>query len=174
MVYLRECTGAYVMLSTVFGVAGIGLGIAGGLESMGAEKNVAKTEAEIVGYEKQAESQRRQAMELSAQRSSLEVTRNAQRARSMALENATTQGAQFGSGLQGGYGSISGQSGTNLLGISQNLQIGRNIFDINAEISDARITEAKYKGQEAEGAGLMSLGKSVLGLGSLPLFGGGK
>jgi len=40
-----------------------------------------------------------------------------QRARSLALSTATNQGAQFGTGLQGGYGQISGESGTNMLGI---------------------------------------------------------
>jgi hypothetical protein len=52
---------------------------------------------------------------------------------------ATGAGAQFGSGLQGAYGQISGQSGVNLLGIRQNLELGRNIFDINAGISQQQI-----------------------------------
>jgi len=38
---------------------------------------------------------------------------------------ATSQGAQFGSGLQGGLAAAEDQGGVNALGISQNLGIGR-------------------------------------------------
>jgi hypothetical protein len=89
----------------------------------------------IVGYEQQIEGQRMQAMNLDARRRSLEVLRNQQRARAVALTNANAQGAARGSGLQGGYGQIAGQTGVNMLGISQNLQIGQNIFGLNNQIT---------------------------------------
>lgn len=91
--------------------------------------------------------QRRQAMELDASRKQKEVIRNQQRARSLALTTATAQGASRGSGLQGGYGQISGQSGVNALGIQQNLQIGRNIFDYNYQISQNRIAASELETQ---------------------------
>lgn len=93
---------------------------------------------QITAYERQVEGQRQQAMELDARRRSLEVLRNQQRARAVALTNANAQGAARGSGLQGGYGQIAGQSGVNLLGISQNLQIGQNIFGLNNQITDQK------------------------------------
>jgi hypothetical protein len=162
------------MLTTAFGVIGLGTELGGGLMAMGAQKEAAEASRGITQLEMQADQQRRQAMELSAQRSSLEVTRNAQRARSLGTENAVVGGSQLGSGLQGGLSQIQGQATTNQLGISQNLQIGRNIFDINQDIGAARIAESNAKSKEAEGMGIMSLGKGIMGLGSLPLFGGGK
>lgn len=108
---------------------------------------------EIVGYERQAEAQRRQAMEMDARRRQTEIIRNQQRARSLGLAAATSQGASRGTGLQGGYGQISGQTGTDILGVQQNLQIGRNIFDINANITNQRLAasdlETLYAQQRA-------------------------
>ncbi len=146
---------------------GTGLQVIGGLNAMHAQKEEAEASKGITMLEMKADQQRRQAMELSAQRSSLEVTRNAQRARSMGLENATVSGAQFGSGLQGGLAQVQGQATTNQLGISQNLQIGRNIFDINMDISAARIAEANAKGKEATALGISSFGSSISKLGSM-------
>src|SRR5690349_12770116 len=96
-----------------------------------AAQNVA-TKA-ITGLEQQTEAQRFAAMELDARRQSLEAIRQGQRARALGLTAATQQGAGFGSGLQGGYGQISGQTNQNLLGVGQNLEIGRNIFGINSQ-----------------------------------------
>lgn len=90
----------------------------------------------IVGEQREIEATKRQAMEVDARRQQLEIIRNQQRGRALGLTTATSQGAQRGSGLQGGYGQISGQTGVNLLGVQQNLQAGRAIFDSNAAISD--------------------------------------
>lgn len=90
----------------------------------------------IVGEQKEIEATKRQAMEVDARRQQLEIIRNQQRGRALGLTTATAQGASRGSGLQGGYGQISGQTGVNLLGVQQNLQAGRNIFDSNAAITD--------------------------------------
>lgn len=95
----------------------------------------------IIGNEQAVEAQKAQAMELDARRQQLETIRNQQRGRALALTNATAQGASKGSGLQGGYGQVSGQTGVNELGIQQNLQIGENIFGLNTAISNSRIAE---------------------------------
>jgi hypothetical protein len=81
-------------------------------------------------------------MEVDARRQQLEIIRNQQRSRALALTNATAQGASKGSGLQGGYGQISGQSTTNLLGTQQALQTGENVFDANASISASNVQMA--------------------------------
>jgi hypothetical protein len=90
----------------------------------------------IVGEQREIEATKRQAMEVDARRQQLEIIRNQQRGRALGLTTATSQGAGKGSGLQGGYGQISGQTGVNLLGVQQNLQAGRDIFDSNSSISD--------------------------------------
>lgn len=97
---------------------------------------------DIIAGGRNIEEQKQKAMELDARRQQLEVIRNQQRGRALALTTATSQGASRGSGLQGGYGQISGQTGVNLLGIQQNLDIGRNIFGINQGISDSRVAQA--------------------------------
>jgi len=90
----------------------------------------------IVSQQRDIEATKRQAMEVDARRQQLEIIRNQQRGRALGLTTATSQGASKGSGLQGGYGQISGQTGVNLLGVQQNLQAGRAIFDANSNISD--------------------------------------
>lgn len=108
------------------------------LSVQGAERSQAINK-EILGLERRVERQRFQAMNLDARRRSLEILRLQQRARSQALSVATAQGAGQGSGLQGAYGGISGQTGVNYLGVQQNLQIGRNIFGLNSQITDQRV-----------------------------------
>jgi len=90
----------------------------------------------IVAQQKNIEATKRQAMEVDARRQQLEIIRNQQRGRALGLTTATSQGASKGSGLQGGYGQISGQTGVNLLGVQQNLQAGRQVFDANAAITN--------------------------------------
>jgi hypothetical protein len=140
-----------------------GMQLYGGMQAAKTQAAISAHSMNIAAYEKQADYQRRQAMELDSQRKSMEVLRNAQRARSLATQAAVGQGAQFGSGLQGGYGQISGQSGYNLLGINQNTKIGENLFDINANISDEKIKIAQLGGDLAKYQGLSSLGKSLGG-----------
>lgn len=145
-------------------IAGFGLGVYGSLGAAGASKQEAQISKQIAGLEIQADQQRKTAMEISARRMQTESVRNAQRARSMALQNATTQGAQFGSGLQGGYGSIEGQSAFNQLGVSQNLQIGENLFGINQQIDVQKMAMADAKSTESTDMAIGGLGK---GLGSV-------
>lgn len=125
-----------------------------------------RVQGEISKLELQAEAQRRQQMELGSRRQSLELFRGAQRARALALTNATSQGASQGSGLQGGYGQISGDAYNNALGINQNLQIGRNIFDINAQISPlkAQLTSstASYQTAASTAQGIGNIGGSLM------------
>lgn len=130
-----------------------------------------------IQYEQANENTRRNFMEISARRQQLENFRNFQRQRATALENATTQGASQGSGLQGGYAQVRGQSEWNALGINQGLYMGRSIFDTNAMISQSKIAQAnasllmqqgqltQQRGQMKlqEGSDQMSLGMSFIG-----------
>lgn len=91
--------------------------------------------------EQKIQAQNAQAMELNARRQQLEVIRNQQRNRALALATGVNNGgsATRSSALQGAYGQASGQSGVNLLGIQQNLQIGENIYGLNQGISNNQI-----------------------------------
>lgn len=145
-------------------IAAIGVGVSayGTVAQMGAAKDQAAAQQRQVEGEMRAEEIRRRAMELEARRRQIEIVRTQQRARSMALATSTAQNASLGSGLQGGYGQISGQSGWNSLGVSQNLGFGQQLFGINQDISQARIGMAQAGSQAAFGAGLSSLGGSLV------------
>lgn len=135
------------MLELALAAGGIALQAFGSKEASDASSKYYQGEQNIAGLEMKVNDQRKAAMEVDARRRQLEVVRNNQRARSMAQTTATNQGAQFGTGLQGAYGGISGQSETNLLGVNQNLEIGRNIFGLDTQISQQRIANAGYESQ---------------------------
>lgn len=120
----------------------------------GLEKDNAQQELNI-------NNEKRKAMEIDARRRNLEIVRNNQKARSLAQTSATASGAQFGSGLQGAYGGIAGQSETNLLGVNQNLEIGRNIFGFDTKISQNRIADAGYQSDMNSGQGMSQLGGAI-------------
>jgi hypothetical protein len=123
-------------------------------------------EQQKFGLEKQVNQQRQQAMELSARRQQLEVFRNTQRARAQGLNAATNQGAQFGSGLQGGQAESASQGLFNAQGINQNLQIGQNIFGLDNQItginSQQSTLKARYQSQQAQDQAWQSLGGSLM------------
>jgi hypothetical protein len=127
----------------------------------GAKEQAAAQQAQIAA-EQQAEKIRMQAMRLDARRRRLEVVRTQQRTRANALAMGTAQGSSQGSGLQGAYGAIAGQSGVNLLGINQNAQLGENMFDANKMLSAARMDYAKAGETVALGQGISSIGNTLL------------
>lgn len=105
--------------------------------------------------QKQEEALREQQMNLDAMRQRREVVKNAAMARATALANASSQGAQFGSGLQGGYGEIAGQAGQQMQAVNQNQEIGAGIFAANRRYYTASVfTDI--------GSGLYSLGGSMI------------
>lgn len=136
--------------------------VAGTAMQISGANSASKAQQQVIAGERAAEAQRQKAMELDAKRRQLEIVRQSQRARAMATSTANNQGALFGSGLQGGYGQIAGQTGTNLLGVQQNLQIGRDIFGINAGISSAKMDLASAQSFSAMGQGISSLGGAAL------------
>jgi hypothetical protein len=135
----------------------------GSYESYEGAKQEATASQAITGLQQQQNQVRQQQMDLTAQRSQMETLRNNQRARSMALNSATSQGAQFGSGLSGGYGQISGQTGTNLLNTSQNEALGTQMFGLDAQISQQKIAQSKAGTQVALGQGISALGGGISG-----------
>lgn len=148
-------------ISAGLGILGLGLSIFGGAKSSSDSKQLYQIQSQETGLEQDVNSQRQQAMVLSAQRQQLQNIRNTQLARSMALNSATGQGAQFGSGLQGGYGQISGQSGVNGLGVSQNLEIGQNIFGLDSQISGLKQQASGVQSNIATDQAISSLGGSI-------------
>lgn len=139
-------------------------------EAEEAKRRSAAASQAIAGFQIDQNEVRRNAMELSSRRQQTENIRNAQLQRSMALTAATAQGAQFGSGLGGGIGQISGQANWNALGISQNLEFGQKMFDIDNLINNQKMIQAQAgadiagaQGDAATWQGISSFGGNMLG-----------
>ena len=144
---------------------GLGLEIYGGIEGSRIDKQKAEAEMQQAAVEKQLNNVKRAAMETQNRRLQIEQVRRGQVARSMALETGAAQGAQFGSAEGGAIGSIGGQIGSNILGMSQSLQFGEKTFDLQDQISDIKMTEAKLGGEAAGWAGLGSIGGGLMSIG---------
>lgn len=139
------------------GVAAVGVGI-----QMKGARDAEKAGQKAQAASQQAESERKRQMELDARRRQREVIRQQVGARSLALANATSQGAGGGSGLQGGYSQIAGRTGVNMTGIDQNLEIGRNIFDANSAYSFAQGDIRSAQAYSGFGQSLFSLGGGMV------------
>lgn len=147
----------------IAGAAGLGMSIFGGSEKVEIAKKQAAIQQQMTQTELQQDAVRRKAMELSARRQQMEVLRHAQRARSMALASATNQGAAQGSGLQGGYGQIRGAAEWNMGGIQQNLDFGRQMFDLNAVLSQQKMRMAALGGDAATAQAWSGMGSTLMG-----------
>lgn len=150
-------------MEPISALLGLGLSIFGTVGSMNAAGEQNKEQQKQIGLQQQLEGQRHQQMVLNSERQSMEAFRTQQRMRAMGLEAATQQGAAQGSGLQGAYGQVRGQSGVNQLGISQNEQIGENMFGINSQISSNKISMAETQQKSQMYGGISSIGGSIFG-----------
>jgi cell division protein FtsL len=147
------------------GISAVGLGMKlyGGFSAADDQKAIAESEKKIAGLEQNVNAQKQQAMELSARRQQMEIFRNTQRARAQGLQAAVSQGAQYGSGMPGGQAATLNQGLFNALGVTQNLEFGRNIFGIDSQISSEKMKISDEKSQLAEDQGWSNLGSSLMG-----------
>jgi hypothetical protein len=149
-------------ISSIIGAIGLGTQIIGGIMGSSASSEAAGIQKQIAIQERLANEQRHKQMVLNSRRQQLEIVRNSQRARALALNNAVNQGAQFGSGLPGGQGQITSQEGNNLLSNYQNTQIGQNLFGIDSTISDYKMQLGQTQSDMATAQGIQSLGGALL------------
>lgn len=169
-------------LSLALGSIGLGLQIFGGFGAAHNAKQASYYNKQIAAEEMKLNQVKQQKMELEGRRMQLESVRNNQKARALAEASAVNQGAQFGSGLQGGLGEIQGNTLTNMEGVNFGLQFGRQMAGINDTISGYKQQLADVQSEQAANQGLMSLGGSLMKAGPLVgplgqgfgnLFGGG-
>jgi hypothetical protein len=152
------------------GALEVGGALYGAIEGSRFAKQKAEEEKQIALLERQADEQRRSAMEIQARRGMLQNVRNAQQAQANALSSAVGGGAQFSSSAQSGQRQAGAEAAYGNLGISQNLQIGEKLFDINSQISDAKISEADIESKQATALGIggafTNIGRAVMGFGA--------
>ena len=149
-------------ISLAISAVGLGMQIFGGIaasDNAHAQAAVAQDEAT---QEMGINNAKQAAMELNGRRSQIENIRNNQRARAQATQAATTQGAQFGSGLQGGLDDIQNQTTFNIQGVNDALSTGRTINAYNQNISYDKMKMAALGGQAATDQGIASLGGAVI------------
>ena len=147
-------------LGTAIAIAGLALGAYGTYQQYQSSQKQAGFQAQAISEQRRAEEQRRRSMELDATRRRRELIRRAIAARSSSVNIAANQGAaQPGSSaIPGAFGGIQGRTGVDILGVTQNREIGRSIFDANAGSSYAYQQAAIAGGDAAFGSGLRSLG----------------
>jgi hypothetical protein len=153
------------------GVLSLGGSIYGAIAGSEQANKINQDYTAIAQTNAQENALRRTQMEIQSRRQETQNIRQTQLARSMALSNATSQGAQFGSGLQGGLASISGQSNVNTQSINQNLQAGETMFDLQ----DLQSAQQKWLSADQAGTqgiqGMTSMfggiGKSLGNIGQL-------
>lgn len=144
------------------GLLGLGLSAFGTASGVSAAQQSAQAGMNIAGLEQKVNDQRQLAMQITARRQQMQTIRTNQMAQAQATAAATNQGAQFGSGLQGGLAGVEGQSASNLQGINQQLQTGNNIFGLDNQISQQKIAQYQAQSQEATASGVSSFGGDLL------------
>jgi len=134
----------------LFGAIGAVASVAGAVVS-------AQGSAQAAQASKEQEKLRAQQVELESERQRRQVIRNGLKARSLALTNATADGAQFGSGFAGGTSQIANKTAENTLGINQAESISKGIFANQGKIADA-------ESLAAFGQGMSSFGSTISGI----------
>lgn len=138
-------------IGSTLAIIGLGASLVGGAVQASGQRKAAKAS-------QRAERLRETQMNLEAQREKRKTVREAALARAQALNAGVSQGAQFGTSLQGGQGAISSAAASRQQGISQGQEIGAGIFRANADI-------AKGQSMAALGGGISSLGGSLFSMG---------
>lgn len=149
-------------ISLAIGAVGLGMQIFGGVSSAQNAAAQAKVSSNIAVQEQDINNAKQQAMELQGRRTQMENVRNNQRARAQAENSAVSQGAQFGSGLQGGLAQVQDQTLFNMQGVNDALQTGRQINAYNSSISSDKEQLASLGGQAATDQGISSLGGALM------------
>lgn len=148
-------------ITAAIGLVGLGTSLFGSNAASAAAQRTAAISKEVSGLEMKVNDQRQLQMNLQGQRQQLQTIRNSQLARSLALTSATSQGAQMGTGLQGGFGQISGDTNTQNRNVGQNLQIGNNIFSLDNQISQRKMMLADASSSLANAQGTMAIGGAI-------------
>lgn len=149
-------------LTIGIGAIGLGLKLFGGLGASSATASAARLQQQEAQQENDIEGQKQQAFELQTRRSQMENFRNVQRARAQGLNAATTKGAEYGSGIQGGQAADTDQGNVNNLGMNQNLGISRNIFASTQIINSDKADISGYQSTAATDQGWANLGGSLM------------
>jgi hypothetical protein len=167
--------GGAAALPGVMGAGSIGLPfmaaglIGGGISNYFASqdmKGATQASKNIIALEQQQNDLKWQQAQVGLRRASLQNFRNAQQMRSQALVSATNQGAQFGSGLQGGMGQIGAEYMENEGALQMSYTFGQKDYDINKSIGAQKTAMADYESKAATAQGYGSLFSGIFSMGN--------
>lgn len=151
-------------ITTLIAAASLAVAAGGAAAQYAGSQTASHRSDDALKQQQQLEAKRQQQMELDAARRKRELVRNQIAARSAAVATATSQGAsaEGSSALPGAYGSISGRTNVNELGVNQNLELGQQTFALNEGILGSYRGAAEGTSMASFGAGLSSLGGALL------------
>lgn len=146
---------------------GFGLSLFGGSEQARISKQISQASYDKAQHEGVINDLKQQQTRMEASRMQMQNIRNIQRQRALATASATSQGAQYGSGLQGGLADVTNQGLFNMEGVNQALQTSDQIYGENRSITADNMRIASLQGQAAESQGLSSLGGALIKAGPI-------
>lgn len=145
-----------------FGIAGLGLAAYGQIQQSQDENKVYQSKEQEAALDEQSNNLKRQQMELTSNRQSMENLRKTQQSLAVSQAAAVNQGAQFGSGAAGGKAQIKSSGATNELGFSQNLQFGEAQFNIDNQIDQQKIRQAQLESNANSAGGIAGIGGDIM------------
>lgn len=154
-------------ISLAIGAVGLGMQIFGGMGQSQNAAQAASISQDEARQEQSINNVKQQQMEVEGRRANIETARNTQRARAMGINSAVQQGANLGSGLQGGLASATDQGAFHMQGVNDALSFGRQINVFNQNISNDKQQMASVQSSSATNQGISSLGGAVLKAGPI-------
>ncbi len=148
--------------TAAFGIGGLALSAFSQYEQSQAQNKVYQSDVQTAQLEMQVNAQRQQQMHLNSQRQSIENLRNVQKTQAQGLAAATQGGAQFGSGLAGGRSQEAAQGAWTSEALSQNLQIGDQMFALDNQIDQQKINKANAESQANQSSGFGAFGGDIM------------
>lgn len=148
--------------SAIIGGVGLATQAVGMVKQQSAQKAQVRAQNDAARAQQEQERVRERQMQLESMRRQREIYRESLKARATGLANATSAGTQYSSGIQGGFGQISGETGRETLALGENTQIGSQMFALNREITAADTRANSARADYNTGAGLVSLGGALV------------
>lgn len=152
-------------ISLAFMGVGLGMKIFGSISGSEDAQKASQVSQDEARQEQSINDAKTQAMEINGRRQQLDIIRTQQRQRAQAVQTATTQGANQGSGLQGGIAQGFDQTLFNLQGVNNALATGRQINTLNQNISNDKQQMAGIQADQATDAAWSSVGGSLMSAG---------
>jgi hypothetical protein len=147
--------------TAAIGIGGLALSAIGQEQQSKAQSAVYQSDINTASLEMQVNEQRRQQMNLNFRRQSIENLRNVQKTQAQGMAAAVAGGAQFGSGAKGGQAQAAAQGGWNMESLSQNFQIGNQMFNLDNQIDQQKIAKAQAETAASKASGIASLGGDI-------------